>query len=274
MGYTKVEYLERISLYYSRYDILPNNSTWLTIRNKDMPTWPEIVDLFGGSKKLKRRVKFHVSKRVWTLDKMREGFENFFKEYGHYPTSPEIDKFPGLPSSRNIQRYYGGLPNLRKLLELEVTDYSLGGYRKKWAKIYTKEAVASEKEVRKFLDERYGEICIHEEKRYGDGKSAMDFFIYAKVNFGIDVFKTSSYKNLAKNVNIKLHKYKDFPFFLYFVVVGKQFRQEKIDILMKKKDKPLSENMKCVTFSQFKNECLHFKPLKINIKYNKIHIYD
>lgn len=270
VNYTKVQYLEKVGLYYSQNNTLPTTKVWHEIKNIDMTSWDEILESFGGRKKLRTRVKFHLSKRVWTLDKLKEGFESYYKKYGKYPTAPEVDDFPDLPTFRNIQRYYGGLRNLRKLMGLEVHDYTIGGYRKKWASIYNKQARLTEVEVREFLDKRYGEICVHEERKYGDGKNAMDFFVYCKKNFGVDVFKTSSYKNLAKNINIKQKKYKNFPFRLFFVVVGNNHKQKKIDILMKNKENPLPKNTSCLTFDAFRKECQKFIPLTLSLNYTKI----
>lgn len=215
-----------------------------------------------------------MAKKIWTEEKLKEGFNRFLEEKGHFPTAPEIDAYPFLPSSRSIQRSNGGLVNLRKLFGFEVSDYSRGGYRSKLAGIYNIEGRVSEEEVGKYLGNRYGEICVHEEKRYGDGKNTMDFFVYAKENFGVDVFKTSSYQNLAKNINIKLGKYNDFPYKLYFVVIGKDFDQGKIDAMMiHKKDKPMLNNMKCLTFQMFMNECKSIEPLNMDIQYTKVDEY-
>lgn len=269
--YTKVEYLEKIATYYVKTHVLHNKYTWFANKNRDMLNWEGVLKLFNGRKSLKRKIKYHINKRVWNLEKIKVGFSKFYEKHRRYPTAIEIDNFPDLPSSRNIQRYWGGLTNLRKLLQLEITDYSKGSYRSKWAGVYTSEAINSEKEVRKYLENRYYELCVHEEKRYGDGKNAMDFFIYAEENFGVDVFKTSNYHNLAKNINIKLDKYKDFPYKLFFVVIGDIFEQTKIDNLMSnKKDKPLLDNMTCITMKNFVLECEKIKPLDINFEYQKI----
>ncbi|MBN2462436.1 MAG: hypothetical protein JXB43_02415, partial [Dehalococcoidia bacterium] len=193
-----------------------------------------------------------------TLDNLRNGLERFNKEQGHYPAAEEIDACPYLPSARQIQRKLGGLKKLRSVLGLNDLDYRTGSRRQVTINEFLQLAVASEKATKEFLDKRYGEICVHEEKKYGEGGSnRVDFFVYAKENFAVEVFNTYSIRNLAKNLNIKLHKFSDFPFRLYFVVTGGDFSQVLIDALISnKKNLPLLPNMKCLTVEEFKKECM------------------
>ena len=65
----------------------------------------------------------------WTLEKIREGFERFRVEHGRLPIAPEIDKLDYLPSSRQIQRKFGGLEKLRADLGYEDTHFGRGTYR-------------------------------------------------------------------------------------------------------------------------------------------------
>jgi len=207
---------------------------------------------------------------VWDLDKLRQGFTDFFNEFGRFPMASEVDNYHNLPSARQIQRKWGGLRELRKVLNLDITDYSSGEYRSKTAFIHDKEAMVSEKEVREYLDSRYGEICVHEEKKYGEHGNTVDFFVYAKENFGVDVFKTSTYKNLINNVNIKLCKYRDYPFKLYFVVMNEEFEQVEIDKIINNKKAKLSENTKCLSFETFKKDCESIEPIFITFDYSKV----
>lgn len=208
-----------------------------------------------------------------TLKLIKLGLERFYRENNHYPIAPEIDKCSYLPSSRQIQRKFGGLPAIRKQLGFKDLDYSKGVFRSKMASSTNILSSASEGNVRDFLNKEYGELCIHEEKKYGKGKNRVDFFIYAKTNFGVEVFNTYTLRNLAKNMNIKLKKFYDYKFYLYFVVTGEDFNQTSIDRLInRKKHLPLLKNMKCYCFETFKNECLNkFPPLKITTSYQKIY---
>ena len=118
-----------------------------------------------------------------TLDNIRDGLERFHKEHGHYPSADEIDSCRYLPSSRQIQKKLGGLKRVREILGLHDHDYRQGNRRRIAIDKFLKLSKTSEKEIREFLDKRYGEICVHEEKRYGDGRNRVDFFVYAKENF-------------------------------------------------------------------------------------------
>jgi hypothetical protein len=206
-----------------------------------------------------------------TLENLRNGLERFNKEHGHYPTAEEVDNCPYLPSSRWIQYKFGGLKQLRNIFGFNDLDYRTGSHRQARIKEFLQLALNSEKATKEFLDKRYGEICVHEGKRYGDGRNRVDFFVYAKENFAVEVFNTYSIRNLAKNLNIKLHKFSDFPFRLYFVVTGGDFTQELIDALISnKKDLPLLPNMKCLTVEEFKIECLrNLPPLSVRMRYTK-----
>jgi len=171
-----------------------------------------------------------------TLENLKQGLERFNKEHGHYPTAEEIDSCPYLPSARRIQQKFGGLKRLRSNFGLDDLDYRTGSRRQATINEFLRLAIASEKTIKGFLDKRYGEICVHEEKKYGDGRNRVDFFIYAKENFAVEVFNTYSIRNLANNLNIKLHKFSNFPFKLYFVITGGAFSQKHIDVLISKEE--------------------------------------
>ena len=203
-----------------------------------------------------------------SLDAIRSGFERFYSEHGHYPTASEVDKCPYLCSARYIQLKYGGLRELRRYLGLAVVDYGKGSYRQAIGERAHRLSIQTENEVKDYLIERYGEICVHEEKKYGSRKARLDFFVYAKVNFAVEVFNTYTTRNLAANLNIKLHKYADFPFRLYFVVMGGDFLQREIDALVVNKKIRLVPNMQCLTLEEFKKECLRKLPaLRMNVEY-------
>ncbi len=127
-----------------------------------------------------------------TLGNIRDGFDRFNREHGYYPSAEEIDNCPYLPSSRQIQRKLGGLRKLREVLGLSDFDYRTGNRRQVVIGKFLKLSIDAEKETREFLDKRYGEICVHEEKKYGEGRNRVDFFVYAKDNFAVEVFNTHS----------------------------------------------------------------------------------
>jgi hypothetical protein len=210
------------------------------------------------------------NKGLGSIDAIKSGLQRFYMEHGHFPTAEEIDECPYLCSSRWIHRRYGGLRKLRADLGLDIVDYGKGKHRIDYWNRISKLSIETENSLKKFLVETYGEICVHEEKKYGSLRQRMDFFVYAEDNFAVDVFNTYTLKHLNIIVNIKLRKYKDFPFKLFFVVTGAEFSQKKIDELICKKTNRMSTDVKCLTVDEFKRECLaKLSPLKFNIDYKR-----
>lgn len=73
--------------------------------------------------------------------------EKYYNEFGRYPTAHDIDLYPYLPSSRQIQRRFGGLPELRKQLGIQITDYTRGRTRSNKAAIIGKRGLNYEKDI-------------------------------------------------------------------------------------------------------------------------------
>ncbi|MBN1375995.1 MAG: hypothetical protein JXA01_07550 [Dehalococcoidia bacterium] len=204
---------------------------------------------------------------IWTTALLKQGFGRFLQENGHYPSALEIDACPYLCISRQIQRKFGGLPKLRLSLGIENSNYSEGIHRKGIGVQVNKLATNSERDVGKMLRNRFGEICVHEEKRYGEGRNRVDFFVFAKENFAVEVFNTYTLHGVLGNLNPKLKRFGDFPYKLFFVITGAEFKQSQIDkIINRKKKLLLTQNMKCICMNEFENECLNrIEPLdKIN----------
>lgn len=217
---------------------------------------------------MRLKKKRFVNKDSGSIDAIKSGLQRFYMEHGHSPTAEEIDACPYLCTSRQIQRRHGGLRKLRAALGLDVVDYSKGKSRADWSKRINKLSVESENSVKKFLVETYGEICVHEEKKYGNLRQRMDFFVYAKESFAVDVFNTYTLRHLNVILNIKLRKYKNFPFKLFFVVTGAEFLQKEIDATICNKTNLLPSNMKCLTVDEFERECLfNLPPLGFNTDY-------
>jgi hypothetical protein len=204
-----------------------------------------------------------------SLDTMKAGFIRYHSEHGYYPTFREFDKCPYLCSKKYIRKY-GGISKLRQSLGLDIVDYGKGSHRQSMGKDALKASIQTENEVKEYLIQRYGEICVHEQKLYGSSKTRLDFFVYAEVNFAVDVFSTHTIEDMGTHLNIKLRKYGDFKSRLYFVVMGGDFLQEDIDALVMNKKLPLPSNMQCLTLEEFKRECLHkLPPLRSAANYTK-----
>ncbi|MEI6397011.1 MAG: hypothetical protein WCO48_02990, partial [Candidatus Taylorbacteria bacterium] len=157
----------------------------------------------------------------WNLEKIRGGFEKFYHEHNRYPTTPEIDIYPFLPSSRQLQRRFGGLPTLRKLIGLSgPTDFTTGEYGSKRALEINKRANMLEQMVYEYLIERFGKPFVHREYFFTDDRRARtDFFVYwQKGNFAVDVFYPKDKKNFLGCLNSKLRTYKTTQLLKYPVI--------------------------------------------------------
>lgn len=168
----------------------------------------------------------------WDRGKLKVAFDRFISEHGRLPTSPEIDSTDYLPTSRLIQRNFGGLRVLRKQLGYQDTDFGKGKHRSAFAKSYNIRGIEAERKLEETLIEYFGEPYVHSQKYYGEGKNRADFLIFTVDGiFGIDVFTTETKQDLQKNVALKIDKYSDFPenLTLYFVVVSTQLTSDAIN---------------------------------------------
>lgn len=190
----------------------------------------------------------------WTVEKIKDGFERFKIENGRLPTAPEIDQLKYLPSSRQIQRRFGGLEKLRALLGYQDAHLGKGVFRSAIATKSNIRGRQSEIALEKVLRDKFGEVFVHTEKIFGDHKIRVDFFIYCpEGNFGIDIFNTDTIKDLQKNTNLKIDKYLNFPFPLFFVVANEKFKQKELDTYVATKKKLLPSNVKILTTPELLN---------------------
>jgi len=191
---------------------------------------------------------------LWTREKIKEGFEKFVRENRHLPTSIEVDKAEYLPTSRWIQKKYGGLEDLRRLLGYKITSFRRGERKTKAMRIVNRRGRKIELDLEKFLQAKFGEMFVHSEKYIGNNiKNRIDFLVYSPDGkFGIDVFYATSHYSLITSIYIKTNRYKDLPYGLYLVVANRDFSQEKIDKHIRSKKSPLPRNVQVVTTETFK----------------------
>lgn len=213
----------------------------------------------------------------WTKEKIQEGFDKFFTENGRYPTALEIDAYGFLPSSRQIQRAFGGLVKLRQDLGLEITNFGIGNERSKIATIVNHRGRNLEKKVEQVLIEHFGEHFVHIEKplnKYYIGgansdqnnKFRADFFVYAKnYQFCIDVFYASNWYNFVNIMNIKKPNYTGLKIDVYLVNMndGLQLTGERIATYKKKRLTQLEPNIRIMNQDIFINFIKTLKPLEI-----------
>lgn len=166
----------------------------------------------------------------WTTDRIREGFERFKTQENRLPTALEIDSLPYLPSSRYIQKKFGGLEKLRSLLGYSDTHFGKGSFRSTIANRVNERGRAAELSLQNILQDKFGDPFVHIERMFGTLKNRVDFYIFCpEGNFGIDVFHTDSIRNLKSVVNIKSRKYAQFRQTLYLVSADIASSQAQLD---------------------------------------------
>lgn len=197
------------------------------------------------------------------LNIIKEEFENFFKEKGRYPTTQEIDQSKVMPSSRSMQRRFGGVKKVRELLGLPIHDYTKGESRSAKAKLCMERGSATEDKCLEILTTRFPIQTIHQQAGFGDSFRT-DFLIYNKTkNFYIDVFYTENVNNLNSILNIKFHKYsiiKDFP--VLFVCEG--LLSEDIKYKTKNKKNYFPENFQVISLSELQEVIQSYTPFTLS----------
>lgn len=208
-------------------------------------------------------------KSIWTIEKIKEGFERFKNENGRIPMSQEIDGLDYLPSRKTIERNFGGLEKLRAVMGYTDTHFGKGAYRSEISKRSNKRGRDAEISLEKILRNKFQEVFVHTERIFDDSKNRVDFYIYCPdENFGVDVFYTENMRDLQKNINIKIDKYQKFPHQLFLVVGNKNFEQKELDEYMDSKRKALPQNTTITTlktlFEIIKNKRSYPNPLILN----------
>ena len=205
----------------------------------------------------------------WTIEKIKEGFEKFYKAHGSYPTSHEVDDFTFLPSSRQIQRRFGGLPELRKILDLKgPMDFTKGEHSSERASKINARAHKIEQKVYEYLVNQFGVESVHREYFFiDDRRTRTDFFVYYKEgNFSIDAFYPANIKNLIGCLNSKIRAYKseimmEYP--VIFLMMNENIDEEEIERVIKNKKNKLHKNQYVFTYNQLKEFCDGKKKLPI-----------
>lgn len=202
------------------------------------------------------RKKSQYSDLKWNIDNLKDGFNHFFDVNRRYPTSKEIDTFDYLPTVKTLQRSFGGLVELRKVLGLDTpSDHRTGITRSNVASDADQRAKKYEKEFHAYLISKIPEVRVHEHKIIRPGDTAADFFIYTEDSKGIviDLFYAMDMHSLGGVINIKYKKYLDVKFPVYFVLVGNnEITQEVIDQKINNRKNQLPNHMSVLTENNFK----------------------
>ncbi len=206
------------------------------------------------------------SQEPWKLEELRAGLENFNAKHGHYPTAPEIDTHPYLPSARTIERKFGGVIGLRKTLGLNTqSDMREGAHSSNRASTINAQAREVKKEVLTYLSKLYGGQSIHSNFSFTDDKrTQVDFFVQdGSGGFCVDVLYPSDRRNLIGCLNSKITKYKGLQMNQYpviFLQINKDIDQLILDSVIKNKKKKLLVGQLLYTLDSFKEFCSKRKP--------------
>lgn len=195
--------------------------------------------------------------KPWTVPELLAGLSHYFALNGRYPSAHEIDSFEFLPSSRTIQRSYGGLQKLRsQLIPYAPNNLTKGTYRSGIAKRTYKNGKRYEEYFFAYLTGVFQDVAVHEHKVIRPGDVSCDFFIYTKQNAGIviDIFFAESIANLVNIVNIKLRRYQLITPETYLVLVGNStIAQDAINQKTAKRQTPLPAHIQVVSEAHFKS---------------------
>ncbi len=206
----------------------------------------------------KRKVGTAAMGQVWSVENLKAGFMYYFELHGRYPVASEIDKFEYLPSSRSIQRSFGGLVRVRELLGLSgPSQFNKGEARSRVAGEADARARIYEEEFYTFLVSKVSEMRVHEHKVMRPSGTSCDFFVYLTDNSGIiiDLFYAKDIQILSKIVNIKYKKYEDLPFSTYFILIGNDdISQDQIDKIIRNRKTLLPKHIYVMKERTFKDK--------------------
>lgn len=184
--------------------------------------------------------------------KIKDLINRFIKENNREPKAIDFDSTEYLPSARNIQRRWGGLQNLRKILGLSVINHSAGKERGKTMK-------GSMRRSKEYEDKLHNELYIKYHNHLTMSKTVereLEYHQYADNAFNLpsirsdsaiidrdnnhiicfDYFYPQTIQSLQSCVRAKRKKfiesgitYSNKTFENIFVCVNPQFTQEKLD---------------------------------------------
>ena len=195
--------------------------------------------------------------RSWTLEMIKASVLGFFDEHGRMPTADDYDTCSYLPSSRYIQRYYGGLMTLRKTLNFDgPSSFTTGDFRSEVASKIFANSKVYEEQFYLYLISIFPEIQVHEQKRLRPGNVASDFFIYLSdtQGFAIDLFYADSIKNVNKIITIKRKRYDQLTNIpVFFIVINDSITQTDVDRMLENKKIVMLKHIRVFTEQYFKN---------------------
>lgn len=211
-----------------------------------------------------RNVSWSSQKQFWTIEKIQKGLERYKQEHARYPTGPEMDVCDYLPSSRQIQRSFGGLKGLREKLGLDIIDFRKGALRSQAVAQIGQRGHEWENHIERMLAKKFGEVYVHREQPLNQIFYA-DFVVYAQgITIAIDVFYPRSFHSFIRNLQIKLKHYSrlsiSYPLFL--VYLNDQIDSEEIKRHLIRKAFPVPGFIKIISVKEFVQYVESLKPLE------------
>ena len=143
------------------------------------------------------------------IQKFLIAINRFKNENGREPTALDFDSTDYLPSSRSIQRLYGGLKAFRTEHNMETVDFTKGDARRIKATKSTADATKIETELFIRLIAKYGQNKVSSpSKVFQWSNITADFRIYHRnKTYLVDVFMPNSKHSFAGCVRSKNAKY-------------------------------------------------------------------
>ena len=199
------------------------------------------------------------------------GLMQFYKEHQRFPTAPEVDIYPYLPSARSIERSFGGLVALRQQLGLDTQpDFRSGKHSSERAFKINRRAHKVEQVVYEYLVSIFGTEFVHREYLFSfDRRTRADFFVYDQnKGFCVDVFYPSDRRNLGGCLNSKQRKYetslmRQYP--VIFLQMNEALEQGELDQLIKNKKNTLMAGQNLMSWATFKIFCQSREPNRIKM---------
>lgn len=203
-------------------------------------------------------------KQKWTIELLQKSFARFIKEHNREPSALEIDQCEYLPSSRQIQRLYGGLPQLREKLGFENTHFGQGKHRSKIAHEGNTKSRLSEENLKEMLCERFHEPFVHVEKLIDkERKVRVDFYVFnPQENFAVDIFVTETFHSLVGHTNHKINKYFDYKEKLFLVLSSEKLKAGDLKILLSRKKNEIPKNITIIHQKEFLQLIADIPPYK------------
>jgi len=184
--------------------------------------------------------------KSYSFKELKDGFERYNEENGHYPSTFEVDDCIYLPTSRLLQRSWGGMQKFRSLIGVKELNLTKGKIRSEKVPFLLKRGADEEDRIEKKLVEEFSEIFVHTQKRVNGIRP--DFYIYTpKLIFAIDVFCFERREGLVTQINHKISVYKNFSTLVIFVPINKDLDKKYIDELLVARKSIIPENCKVMT---------------------------